>query len=192
MSNYKIVAIVGKSGAGKDYIQRELVETYPDLFHSIVSYTTRPPREGEIDGINYHFVTENNFSRLIYENQMLEYTDFKDWHYGTSIQDLKLDKINIGVFNPKGVQSLINRPDVDVYVVQIIAADKIRLKRSLNRENTPDCIEICRRFLADIEDFAYFSSDYIYINNNTIINLEELEKMKDAILTGLHDLVKTD
>ena len=191
MSNYKIVAIAGKSGAGKNYIQKKLSETYPDLFHSIVSYTTRPPREEEIDGIDYHFITGNDFSRLIYENQMLEYTDFKDWHYGTSIQDLDPNKINIGVFNPQGVQNLINRPDVDVYVIQVIAADKLRLKRSLNREVTPDCEEICRRFLADIKDFAYFSSDYVHINN-TDVNKEDLEAMKKAILSALDDSGKTD
>ena len=191
MSNYKIVAIAGKSGAGKNYIQKKLSETYPDLFHSIVSCTTRPPREEEIDGIDYHFITGNDFSRLIYDSKMLEYTDFKNWYYGTSIQDLDPNKINIGVFNPQGVQNLINRPDVDVYVIQVIAADKLRLKRSLNREATPDCEEICRRFLADIKDFAYFSSDYVYINNADV-NKEDLEAIRKAILRVLDDSDKTD
>lgn len=53
----KVVAIMGKAGSGKDTILRALVNKFPDRYNEIVSCTTRPPREGEQEGVNYHFLT---------------------------------------------------------------------------------------------------------------------------------------
>lgn len=55
----KIIAIIGEAGSGKDYLVKKLIFNYPDLFHEIVSCTTRPRRENEIDGIHYHFLTKD-------------------------------------------------------------------------------------------------------------------------------------
>ena len=60
---YKIVALIGEAGSGKDTILRELIKACPDL-HEIVSCTTRPMREGEKDGINYYYYTNNEFAKI--------------------------------------------------------------------------------------------------------------------------------
>lgn len=99
---------------------------------------------------------------MIQKNQLLEYTCFNGWYYGTYINELKPNKINIGVFNPQGIRNLLKNIDdnFEVLPVWIQASDKHRLLRSLKREFSPDCTEICRRFLADKKDFSNIEFDY--------------------------------
>ena len=91
---------------------------------------------------------------------MLECTVFNDWFYGTSYDSVRSDCINIGVFNPTGVESLVVRPDVDVKIIRVVAEDKTRLLRQLNREGSPDVREIIRRFHADWLDFEGVEEDF--------------------------------
>ena len=69
MSKYTIVALVGESGSGKDTLMREVVSWKPKKFHEIISCTTRPMRENEKDGINYYFLSEQEFyNRIVFRN----------------------------------------------------------------------------------------------------------------------------
>ena len=167
MNKIKLLALFGESSAGKDTIQHWLVSEIPNM-HGLVSYTTRPPRDYEIEGKEYHFTTKEKFRELITKKKILESTVFNGWYYGTSIDELKKDKINVGVFNPEGIKQLLIPFDgIDVLPVWIQAPEKTRLLRSLNRETNPNCVEICRRFLADINDFSQIDFNYeIYLNNN--------------------------
>lgn len=171
----KIVALYGKAGAGKDRFLQEIMKNEPGLCHEIVSCTTRPPREGEINGVNYHFLTVEEFTRKVLNGDMLEATEFRGWFYGTALDALRPDIVNIGVFNTAGLQALIDDPRLEVLCVRIEADDKVRLMRQLQREKNPDCAEICRRFFADETDFKEWemSIDYEgpmkacwFINNN--------------------------
>ena len=171
MNNYKIIALFGKSGAGKDYIQHWMLNNISNC-HKIISYTTRLKRDYEIDNKDYHFCSENEFKKLINNKEMLESTDFNGWLYGTAISSLEKNKINIGVFNPQGVETLINinknsiDTKLDVFPLYIDANDKLRLYRNLKRESNPNCIEICRRFLADEKDFKNINFNYETYDNN--------------------------
>lgn len=166
MSKIKLLALFGESSAGKDSIQHWLEHNLKNT-HSIVSYTTRPPREYEIEGREYHFISDIKFKTLIESNKMLEYTKFNNWYYGTYINELDKNKINIGVFNPEGIRNILSHNDIDILPVWIKASEKTRLLRSLKREAYPNCTEICRRFLADQDDFSRIDFDYeIYLNNN--------------------------
>jgi guanylate kinase len=78
-----LIVISGPSGVGKDTILRRLFQLAPELRYS-VSYTTRPPRPGEIDGQSYTFVTEDEFKRLIEAKEFLEWAQVYDQYYGTS------------------------------------------------------------------------------------------------------------
>jgi guanylate kinase len=83
----------------------------------------------------------------VLSGEMLECTSFNDWFYGTSYEALRSDGvINVGVFNPAGVESLLNNPDCNVLVFWIKTNDKTRLIRQLNREEEPDVREVVRRF----------------------------------------------
>ena len=156
MDKIKLIILCGKAGAGKDSILHRVMELYPTAFNEIVSCTTRPPREGEVDGVNYHFLTVEQFTEKILNGDMLEATEFNGWHYGTMFSSLVADKINVGVFNPAGVECLLENDDLDIQIFLVNARPKTRLIRQLNREEDPNVYEILRRFFADEDDFTDF------------------------------------
>ena len=171
-TKYQIVALIGKAGAGKDSIQKATCELHPLMFHPIVSCTTRPAREGEVEGVDYHFISLNEFTRKVLNGDMLEATEFRDWFYGTTLDSLSKDKINIGVFNPAGVEALLEDSRLNVTVFEVTAPDKQRLMRYLNREEVPDCAEMCRRYFTDEKDFSDLDFDRYQIDNWDGANLD--------------------
>lgn len=169
----KIVALMGEAGSGKDTILHRIMEKYPSYFNEIISCTTRPPRQGEKEGVNYHFLSVEDFIRKILNGDMLEATEFNGWHYGTDSQSLTIGKINIGVFNPEGVRCLQEDENIELYVFYVRAAGKQRLLRQLNREENPDVDEIIRRYKADTEDFSFLNDiKYITLQNNTLDDID--------------------
>lgn len=162
---YKIIALIGKAGSGKDTILREIIDKYPLKYNEIISCTTRPKREGEIDGINYHFLSPQAFAQKVIDFEMLEATCFNDWCYGTSYDSLRSEVPNIGVFNPDGIRALQQAPDIELNVYWIQASDKTRLLRQLNRENEPNVDEIIRRYKTDFEDFYNLEFNTIELTN---------------------------
>lgn len=161
----KIIAFFGPSAAGKDTLARKLYEMCPDISHWIVSHTTRPPRDYEVDGKDYHFISETQFTVMMLQYELMEATSYRDWFYGTAYTSLSDDKINIGVFNLEGMKCIVEDSSLDVVPVYVKASDKTRLQRSLAREENPDCHEICRRFMADKKEFQDIEfSHYIIFN----------------------------
>lgn len=151
MSQITIIALAGKAGAGKDTILRYLCDNYD--VHEVVSCTTRPKREGEIDGVNYHFLSVEEFAEKVMSMDMIEASEFNGWFYGTDFGALSEDKINVCVLNPNGIDVLSDCRDIKIMPFLVDASDKTRLLRQLNRENCPDVHEVIRRFKADEEDF---------------------------------------
>lgn len=177
MKKYKVIALFGKSGAGKDTIQKWIVSNIPDI-NSIISCTTRPKRDYEEEGKDYFFLTNEEFAEKVLNGSMLEATEFRKWFYGTPIETLSQEKINIGVFNPAGVSCILEDSRLEVYPIYVKASDKTRLLRSLNRENNPDCEEICRRFFTDKDDFQEIKFNYFtFINEEENIDFNKLEKI---------------
>lgn len=168
---YQVIALMGKAGAGKDFYQNATCTAHPLMFHKIISSTTRPIREGEKEGVDYNYISLEDFTRQVLHNEMLEATEFRDWFYGTPIKSLSLEKINIGVFNPEGVRKLLADERLNVKVIEISASDKVRLMRYLNREEHPDCAEMCRRYFADEKDFANIEFEsFLVVNDTNIIS----------------------
>lgn len=180
---YKIIALIGKAGSGKDTMMHKVLERNPNL-HEIVSCTTRPRREGEVEGVNYFYLTPEQFGDKVLHDEMLEATCFNDWFYGTSYESLRSDVVNIGVFNPTGIESLLGRPDVEVHVFYVVASAKGRLLRQLNREKDPDVDEIIRRYKTDEQDFADLDFEYNVLYNEIY---EDLNAGVEAILCSLED-----
>jgi guanylate kinase len=163
---YYFIALMGEAGAGKDRTMQAVLKAAPDL-HEVISCTTRPMRENEAHGVNYFYYTPEQFGQMVLDGEMLECTVFNDWFYGTSFESVRSDGvINIGVFNPTGVESLLARPDCKVLVFRVTTNDKIRLLRQLNREENPDVREVVRRFQADYDDFDNIEFDYITLKND--------------------------
>ena len=182
---YKIIALMGKAGSGKDTVLRKLMKLYPDKLHEIVSCTTRPPREGEKNGINYYFLSVDEFTKKILNGEMLEATMFNDWHYGTMKQALDSEKWNIGVFNPDGIRCLQEDPEIELVTYWICASNKTRLIRQLEREADPDIHEIIRRFKTDEEDFSPWQIEDIEIRRAFVNETPENLEQTHVLLVGL-------
>lgn len=133
-----IIAICGKSAAGKDTLAKLLTKYFSSLgmyAHNMISATTRPPREGERDEVDYYFVDSSQFETLIHEKKLVEFTTFRGWYYGVPFTSVKSGYINIGVFNPQGLKTL-QKYRYKYEIVPIYMEEKFstRMHRSYARE----------------------------------------------------------
>ena len=181
----KVIALFGPSGSGKDTVAKILAKQ--KNVNEIVSCTTRPMRDYEQDGIDYHFLTNEQFAEKVLNGSMLEATSFRDWFYGTPIDSLKENMLNVGVFNIQGIECLLKDDRLDVYPVYIACEDKLRLQRSLDREVNPDCEEICRRFLTDLQDFEDIPFEHYIHYNGAKVDPEWIipDLIEQGILSNL-------
>lgn len=184
MDKYKIIALYGESGAGKDYfLNRALsLQEYKNSLYKIISSTTRPPREGEEDGVTYHFLSNIDFAMQVLDLSMIEAAAFRGWYYGTNINSIKKDFINIGIFNTSSIDILLKDDRFDIVPIYITAPAKVRLIRALERENEPDIDEIIRRYKTDREDFEVFFEDHQELDQIVINNTGEAEIDVAAII----------
>lgn len=159
----KIYYVMGKSSSGKDTIYKKLLEKHPE-FHTIVPYTTRPVREGEKEGVEYHFVDEDRLQEMKEAGQVIEVRSYDTkcgvWTYFTADDG----QINLELYDYLVIGTLVSYQKMKSYFgeealvpVYIEVEDGERLTRALSREKkqaVPQYAEMCRRFLADAEDFS--------------------------------------
>lgn len=186
----KIVYLMGKSSSGKDTIYKELLKESGDKLNKIVPYTTRPIRAGERDGVQYFFVDEEGYQKLLTEGKIVEervYHTFHGlWRYFTvddgQIQLQENNYIMIGTL--EAYEKMKQHFGADKLLpVMIELDDGIRLQRALDREKgqeNPKYEEMCRRFLADSDDFAPEKIRAAGIDR-TFYN-DELTRCKEEIL----------
>lgn len=163
----KIFFVMGKSASGKDTVYKRLLERFPEL-KTVVPYTTRPVREGEREGVEYHFTDEKALEKAALEGRLIEKRTYRtmygDWSYAT-VDDGQIDLSRgsylmigtlesyesiRGYFREKGREGCMAPLYIEV-------EDGERLKRAIAREEeqaVPRYDELCRRFLADGEDFS--------------------------------------
>lgn len=159
----KIICLMGKSSTGKDTIYKRLLADRELGLKKIVPYTTRPIRRGERDGVEYFFKSEEDFLRLKEQGRIIEDREYHTfhglWRYFVA-DDGQIESsgnyIMIGTL--EAYRHLQDYFGADrVLAVMIELDDGVRLQRALNRERKqeqPRYEEMCRRFLADSEDFA--------------------------------------
>lgn len=174
----KIYCILGQTSSGKTTLEKELIEELSDKINieSLVSTTTRPMRDYEKQYDPYYFITESEFYELNRNKQLAEHTYYEVasgdlWFYGTLKEHVQQEKTYTKVINPKGYRQLCEYFGKENVIGIYIRCDgKERLLRSLKRETNPSCSEVCRRFLADKEDFKGISDtvDFVVENNKTI------------------------
>ena len=160
----KLFCLMGKSASGKDAIFRYLKENKTLGLKEIVSYTTRPMRTGEKEGVDYHFVDQTSYETMCQEGKVIEsrtYDTVKGkWHYFTA-DDGQIDlsgksSILIGTLEVY-VQLKKYFGENQVVPLYIEVEDGLRLERALAREkmqDEPNYAELCRRYLADAQDFS--------------------------------------
>lgn len=160
----KIFIIMGKSASGKDTIYKRLLEHKELNLKTVIMYTTRPIRVSETDGVEYYFVDEDKLNELKNENKVIEHRSYDTihgiWHYFT-VNDgqIDLNKYNYIMQGTLYSYGQIRRyfGEENVVPIYIEVEDGRRLMRAIRREQKqkePKYAELCRRFLADEEDFS--------------------------------------
>lgn len=147
-----MLLLCGKSCAGKDTIKRELIKLG---MQAVISYTTRPPRDGEIDSVAYNFVSKEEFLEKEEQGFFAETTSYnaasgETWYYGSAVKDLTADKVII--VNPQGLEALKKIRPLNAIAFYITASQETIWDRL--RERGDSIEEAARRSKADNVDFA--------------------------------------
>lgn len=153
-----IYLFIGKSGSGKNYMLEQMLQNKPHI-KPMVSVTTRPPRVGEVNGVDYHFVSDEVFDNMLERNAFVEHreynTEFGVWKYATLRKPNATTEDYAGIVDVQGAIDIINSyaPSVKVQVFYVFAPDDVRLERAKERGSF-DLDEWNRRFEKDKEDFS--------------------------------------
>ncbi len=191
----KIFFVMGKSSSGKDTIYKELLKDKKLKLKMIVPYTTRPMREGETDGKEYFFVSEDTMKQMDAEGNIIELRSYDTiygiWNYFTANDgQVDLDSnsyIMIGTLESYSKIKAFYGED-NVFPIYINVNNGERLRRAMAREEkekVPKYDEMCRRFLADEKDFSdekikENAISKFYENNDLLICINEIKN--DIIL----------
>lgn len=193
----KIFIVMGKSATGKDTIFKELIERTKGTLKTVVPYTTRPIRTGETDGVEYHFVTQEEKDRLEAQGKIIEqriyHTVLGEWTYFTADDgqiDLQAESY-IMISTLEGYENLVHFfGEENVTPIYIEVEDGERLGRALNRERgqeQPKYEELCRRFLADQKDFQEEKLERLHIGKR-YYNVDK-EQCIQEILSDIVSLI---
>ena len=155
-----MIVLVGESASGKSSIEKCLVENYG--YNKIVSYTTRQPRENEVDGVDYHFISVEQFLKLKGQGFFAEVAIYNNWYYGVAKEDCTNDKV--AVLTPHGLRQVSKLPDINVISFYISVPRRDRLIKILQRGDSIE--ESYRRNVSDIGQFDGISDEVDYIIHN--------------------------
>lgn len=160
-----MIILVGESASGKSTIERILAEKYGYI--KTVSYTTRPKRDGEIDSINYNFISRDEFTEKFNSNFFVEVGDYNGWLYGTTRN--QYSKNTVCVLTPHGLRQIkknLKTEDLNITTFYIKVPRRDRLVKILQRGDEVD--EAIRRNQSDVGQYDGIEDevDCILENNN--------------------------
>ena len=139
-----IFVVSAPAGTGKTTLVQKLMKEFPSVIASI-SYTTRPPRDGEINGVHYHFISEPEFQEKILASDFLEYVKLYETYYGTSLQWVKgqqrLGKHVVLVIDTQGAMQLKNRLQAIYIFIKPPSIDSLRKRLTDRQTETQEMIE---------------------------------------------------
>jgi len=167
-----MLILVGHSASGKTEIANELKRNYD--MKKIITYTTRPIRVNEVNGIDYHFVSEEEFLKLKEKDFFVETTYFNGYYYGSSKEDVKDE--NVVILDPLGVQNFKNSKLDNIIVIFLNCDEEIRYKRMINRGDDP--LKAKERLIHDREKFSFDKISGIdEIINTSVFSINYLSEL---------------
>lgn len=155
-----IYLLIGESGAGKSAVEKELIK---EGFNKIMSVTTRSPRAGEVDGVDYRFLTLGEvYSRILEKDDFVEIDYYNGNLYGTLKEDCKDGYIK--AITPAGAE-IMRDSGVDTTVIYITTSEDVRAERMYERGNNLNSID---SRLQNDRDMDYSVHDYVIVNEGDI------------------------
>lgn len=178
---YFPVIISSPSGGGKSSVCDEIIARTPDVRYSI-SYTTRPARENEKDGVDYHFVTKEKFMKMVEDKQFIEWANVHNYLYGTSLQVvkglLKNKKHVLMDLDTKGAKTILDKMPI-AFSVFLFPPSMTELEKRLRKRNTDTEETIKLRLINARKEFA---DAWIY---DTFLINDNLEEVVQKILNKI-------
>ena len=179
-----MVILSSPSGAGKTTITKKIQQKHQN-FKISVSHTTRPPRSNELDGVDYHFVSKEEFKRLIDNDEFYEYAKIFDNYYGTSKKSVRnlLETDNDVLFDIdwQGTQQLTRFKELKLVKIFILPPNKKELENRLIQRNQ-DKNEVVKNRLKsfDSDIMHWHDYDYVIINDNLELCFSQIEKIIES------------
>ena len=195
-----MMVLSSPSGAGKTTLSRALLAADPDLALS-VSVTTRPPRPGEKDGVDYAFITPEAFSTMVDEGELLEHAEVFDHHYGTPrapvMDSLSKGKDVLFDIDWQGAQQLTEQAHDDLVKVFILPPSAGSLASRLKTRAQDSEAVVARRMSKASNEMSHYSEyDWVIVNDDRDQSLENLmailrsERLRRHRQQGLGDFVQ--
>ena len=175
-----LLILSSPSGAGKTTLAKKIQQKYEN-FKISVSHTTRAPRENEIDGVDYHFVSLEKFKNLIKKDSFYEYAKIFENYYGTSKESVeKIIRNNDILFDIdwQGTKQLSKFNNLNLIKIYLTTNNKTELKKRLIKRNQNSKQEVQKRFNSYDQDVSHWHDyDYIIINKNLETCFKHIEKI---------------
>ncbi len=165
-----MVVLAGASASGKTEVAKLLSTRYG--INKVITTTTRPMRKGEIDGVDYFFVSKQRFQEMIQEDRFIEYTIFNENYYGSTKDSIELNKSV--VIDPKGLESYLALNDNSIVTFLLISSEETRFERMMTRGDNLEDAE--KRIIHDRTAFdeAALIKKVDYVVNSQNLNALEV------------------
>lgn len=158
-----MLIIVGPSAAGKTEIVKRLMKI--SSLKKLVTYTTRLPRWNEVDGVDYNFISLDDFKNRLENNFFFEYVIYNNNYYGTALNDIVPG--NVVILEPNGLKKYVEKASDKIKICYLKCSEEMRKLRMVKRKDQPESIK--RR-----------------LKNDQICFTQEIEKMADLVVDSEH------
>lgn len=187
-----MIVLIGKSCSGKDSVAKILCSMG---YSRVATCTTRPMRTGEIDGVDYYFISQSEFMNMIEKGDFAEYREYETekgmWLYGSRLGDYKYASNKVIILTPEGLKNIKKKyPCLPIVSIYLDVSNKELKRRMFVRSNgsVEDIKENKRRYKADKKDFKHIKKYVDYVVSNECRDaydtarickeLDEIEKRK--------------